>query len=149
VRAGTSNVHVRAKPDKESCKKWDRASKAQVVHLVNKWMKLMLLDRLHVDISFSTTSPEGDDAGVAARGLANDPYLTHWKLEFFPRFLDDNDAGREQYVVHELTHFLVGFLRENFRLLSIDRLVTWAEWKRTEETTVDHIANILTALSSR
>lgn len=156
MRTSRPNVHIHAVLMEESNagkKKWDRASKAQAIGWVEEWMKLMLLDRLHVDVNFSSTSKSDDDhtvgVGAAAVSRANDPYLNHWKVTFYPSYLDHDDDGREQFVVHELSHFLVGYLRECFRILSSDKLVTWAEWKRTEETAVDHIANILVALSRR
>lgn len=122
--------------------------KAEVDRLIDKWRPLLFLSAWTIDLKYAGEADD-DDSEVAATAadICADWVYSQATITFYPGYFKELEWKREKLLVHELCHCIT----EPTRFLSKavmcgEKLVSWREYRETNERVTQHIASALHSL---
>lgn len=116
-----------------------KAQRAEIGRFVQKWRSVLYLHKWNFDVCYM----KNDDCGKSAE-IVHTPHYFEGEIRIFPLFWNEKDPKkREEVIVHELVHAILGPLDHNFHQLHKGRHVDLNSHHDMVERVTQHVTNIV------
>lgn len=119
------------------------AQTREVLKILDKWKRKLLLNEWFIDTIFPAEYCEGTPDGYnVLADTSVDPVYLNAKIRFYPAFFEAPNDVREHAVVHELCHCLTQEAWDNMGKLYRGEMVSGCQQRDIIERLTQRISNV-------